>query len=627
VDVIAERAEIDRTVSGKTVCTLFADAVAKWGERPALHWKEDGEWQSLTWKGYRDEVAAAALGLRSLGFGPGQFGMIMARNAPEHVIADLGIVHAGGAAISVYNTLAPEQVEYVANHSEATVAFVEDSGFLEKFLAIRSSTPHLKHLVLIRGEAPDGVMTWQSLVARGRELNSESPADFDRMWKAVGPEDAVSLIYTSGTTGQPKGVMYSHNNIAWTLESLRRFLELGTQTLVSYLPLAHVAERFTSQWGGIFYGHDVWLCPDPNLLLPYLLEARPTEFVGVPRVWEKLMAGLQSGVAAEPDESKRQMAQGALSAAISAYRMRRDGQTVPDQLAEGVARAQPLFMLLRSKVGLERCTVPITSTAPCRPEVHEFWAAIGMPLFEVWGMSELTGPATAVPLDDHKAPSIGKAIAGVEVRLGEDGELLVRGGNVMVGYHRDPEKTADIIDSDGWVHSGDIGVLGADGHFRIVDRKKELIITSAGKNISPANLEALAKSSPIIGQAVAIGDGLKFISVLVVLDPQVAPLWAKAHGMATASMAELAEHPLVVEEVRRALTVANTHLSRVEQFKRFTILPGEWTPESEELTPTMKLKRRVIHSKYQPQIEAMYSDPPGGHSVDPARETAGATAD
>jgi long-chain acyl-CoA synthetase len=627
MDVIAERAEIDAKVSGKTVCTLFADAVAKWGERPALHWKEDGEWRTLTWQGYRDEVAAVALALRSLGFGPGQFGMIMARNAPEHVIADLGIVHAGGAAISVYNTLAPEQVEYVANHSEATVAFVEDSGFLEKFLAIRASTPQLKHLVLIRGEAPEGVTTWQSLVAKGRELYSQSPADFEHGWRAVGPEDAVSLIYTSGTTGPPKGVMYSHNNITWTLESLRRFLELGTQTLVSYLPLAHVAERFTSQWGGIFYGHDVFLCPDPNLLLPYLLEARPTEFVGVPRVWEKLMAGLQAGIAAEPDETKRQMAQGALSAAISAYRMRRDGQPVPDQLADGVARAQPLFMLLRSKVGLERCTVPITSTAPCRPEVHEFWAAVGMPLYEVWGMSELTGPATAVPLNDHKAPSIGKAIAGVEVRLGEDGELLVRGGNVMVGYHRDPEKTADIIDSEGWVHSGDIGVLGPDGHFRIVDRKKELIITSAGKNISPANLEALAKSSPIIGQAVAIGDGQRFISVLVVLDPQVAPMWAKAHGMAAVSMAELIEHPLVVEEVRRALTVANTHLSRVEQFKRFTILPGEWTPESEELTPTMKLKRRVIHTKYQPQIEAMYGDTPGGHSVDPAREAAGATAD
>jgi long-chain acyl-CoA synthetase len=296
--------------------------------------------------------------------------------------------------------------------------------------------------------------------------------------------------------------------------------------------------------------------------------------------------------------------------------LRRDGQPVPDEIASVVERAQPLFGLLRSKIGLDRCHLAITSTAPCRPEVHEFWAALGMPLYEVWGMSELTGPATAVPAGDHKAPSIGIPLPGVEVRLGEDGELLVRGGNVMVGYYRDPVKTAEAIDEDGWVHSGDIGVQGADGHFRIVDRKKELIITSAGKNISPANLESLAKSSPIIGQAVAIGDGRKFISVLVVLDPQVAPLWAKAHGIEGLSMAELSEQPATVAEIRRALSVANTHLSRVEQFKRFTILPTEWSPESEELTPTMKLKRRVIESKYRPEIEAMYEDPPGGHSVE-----------
>jgi long-chain acyl-CoA synthetase len=285
-----------------------------------------------------------------------------------------------------------------------------------------------------------------------------------------------------------------------------------------------------------------------------------------------------------------------------------------------VEQAQPFFKLLRSKIGLERSDLNVTSTAPCRPELHEFWAAIGMPLYEVWGMSELTGPATAVPREEWQAPSIGTAIPGVEVKLGEDGEILVRGGNVMVGYYKEPGKTSDIIDADGWVHSGDIGAMGTNGQFRIIDRKKELIITSSGKNISPANLESLAKSSPIISQAVAVGDSRQFISALVVLDPQVTPGWAKARGIEAASMAELAEHPLVVEEIRRALSVANTHLSRIEQFKRFTILPTEWSPESEELTPTLKLKRRVISSKYAPQIEAMYADPPGGHAVDAARE-------
>src|SRR2546430_1506630 len=620
MDVLAERAAIDTAVSGKTICTLFADAARKWGERPALHWKKNGDWETLTWSGYRDQVAAVTLGLRSLGFGPGQFGLIMARNAPEHVIADLGIVHAGGAAISVYNTLAPEQVEYVANHSEATVAFVEDEGFLEKFLAIRSSTPHLRHLVLVHGSAPEGVMTWESLLARGRELYEADPKSFEHTWRAVGPEDTVSLIYTSGTTGPPKGVVYSHNNILWTLESVQRFWAIEPQVLVSYLPLAHVAERFTSQWRGIALGHEVWLCPDPNLLLQFLVEARPTFFVGVPRVWEKLMAGLQAGIAAEPDESKRKMVQGVVSAAISAYRLRHEGKAVPPELAAGVEQAQPLFTLLRSKVGLDRCTTAITSTAPCRPEVHEFWAGLGMPLYEAWGMSELTGPATVVPMDDHQAPSIGKPMPGVEVRLGEDGELLVRGGNVMVGYYKEPRKTADMIDKDGWGHSGGIAEPRANGQFRILDRKKELIITSAGKNISPANLESLAKSSPIIGQAVAVGDSRNFISVLVVLDLQVAPAWGQARGIGATTMAELAEDPTVIEEVRRALTAGNTHLSRVEQFKRFTILPTEWSPESEELTPTMKLKRRVIYSKYGPQIEAMYATPPGGHAVDPQRE-------
>ena len=621
MDAIAERASIDAAVSGRTVCTLFSDAVAKWGDRAALHWKDDGEWRSLTWRAYRDEVAAVTLALRSLGFGPGQFGLIMARNAPEHVIADLGIVHAGGAAISLYNTLAPEQVEYVANHSEATVAFVEDEAYLAKFLAIRERTPQLRHIVLVRGEAPGGVMTWESLLNRGRELHESDPAAFERSWKAVGPEDTISLIYTSGTTGPPKGVIYSHNNIVWTLESAYRVLGLGNnETLISYLPLAHVAERFTSQWGAIFRGDEVYLCPDPNALLSCMVESRPSAFVGVPRVWEKLMAGLNAGLAAEPDETRRKLAQGAIAAATQAYRLRRDGEPVPDELAAAVERSRPLFELLRSKIGLDRCRLAITSTAPCRPEVHEFWAAIGLPLYEVWGMSELTGPATSVRMSDHRAPSIGLPLAGVEVRLGEDGELLVRGGNVMVGYYRDPQKTADIIDSEGWVHSGDIAQMDPDGHFRIVDRKKELIITSAGKNISPSNLEALAKSSPIIGQAVAVGDGRNFISVLLVLDPQVAPAWAKARGIAASSIRELAEEEAVVEEIRRALTVANSHLSRVEQFKRFTILPAEWSPESEELTPTLKLKRRVIHSRYQPQIDAMYSHPPGGHAVDAERE-------
>ncbi|TMB93504.1 MAG: hypothetical protein E6J40_14995, partial [Chloroflexi bacterium] len=252
MDVIEERADIDKAVSGKTICTIFADAESRWPDRPALRWKQNGDWETLTWRGYREQVAAMTLALRDLGFGPGQFGLIMARNVPEHMIADLGIVHAGGAAISVYNTLAPEQIQYVANHSEATVAFVEDAGFLAKFLEIRSAVPNLRHIVLIHGEPPEGVTSWDALLASGREAYAREPSQFERSWRGVGPEDTVSLIYTSGTTGPPKGVTYSHNNVLWTMESSRRLLRYDRDTLVSYLPLAHVAERFTSQWNGIY---------------------------------------------------------------------------------------------------------------------------------------------------------------------------------------------------------------------------------------------------------------------------------------------------------------------------------------------------------------------------------------
>src|SRR5713226_2390062 len=288
MDVTAERADIDRKVSGKTVCTIFADAVRNWPDRTALRWKRDGEWHQLTWREYGDHVAAATLALRDLGFGPGQFGLIMARNVPEHVIADLGIVHAGGASISVYNTLAAEQVEYIANHSEATVAFVEDAGFLEKFLAIRSSAPHVKHIVLIRGDPPAGVISWDEFMTGGRERFAADAAAYDASARSVGPEDTIALIYTSGTTGPPKGVMYSHNNVVWTLESTQRLLKYVDERWISYLPLAHVAERFGSHWLGIYCGHEVFMCPDPSELLSYLLQAHPTVFVGAPRVWEKL---------------------------------------------------------------------------------------------------------------------------------------------------------------------------------------------------------------------------------------------------------------------------------------------------------------------------------------------------
>ena len=616
-DISAVAAAIDKKVEGKTVCSMFAETCARQPDMDALRWFDGTVWRSLTWSAYRERVRNLTLALKARGFGRGQFALILARNVPEHLIADLAIVHAGGAAISVYNTLAPEQIEYLANHSEASIAFVEDAAFLAKLLAIRDRLPHLKQVILIRGTiASDWIGSWDSLLQDGATIADREPRAFEDAWRSVTPEDLAALIYTSGTTGPPKGVMYSHRNVTWTSESGWTSLEVTSPLRqVSYLPLAHIAERYASHWGSLYRGDLIYLCPDQAQLVAALHEARPTFFLGVPRVWEKFQAALMAGVAAEPDSGKREAVMAAIAGARQRAVMKRDGQQPPAELEAAVGRAQPLFPLLLSKLGLDQCRLAVTSTAPIALDVHEFFAAIGLPLVEVWGMSELTGPGTVVPPDAPRMGTVGTALRGTEVALASDGELIARGGNVMVGYYKAPEQTAETIDASGWLHSGDIATVDEDGYFKIVDRKRELIITAGGKNISPAGLESLIKHNPLIGQAVVIGDRRRFISALIVLAPDTATAWARAHGVEAASLADLARHPAMIEAVRAALDAVNTHVSSVEQIKRFTILEREWTADSEELTPTLKVKRRVVDRKYIAEIDAMYADSAGGHAV------------
>ena len=624
-DFAAERTAIDAFVAGKTIPALFHDLAMQHPDAPALRWRApSGEWATITWSGYHERVRDATLGLHALGFGRGQFGLIMARNRAEHLIADLAIVAAGGAAVSLYNTLASEQVAYIANHCGASVAFVEDGSFLGKFLAIRDQLPHLRHVVLMEGDpqsagAPDDgwVVSWDALLASGHDAAAADPTAFGVSWRCVRPDDIVALIYTSGTTGDPKGVTYTHTNILWTLESSSRLYDLSDgEQLVSYLPLAHIAERFVSHWGAIYHASETYLVPDPAQVLPALIAARPQFFVGVPRVWEKFQTGIQLGIAAEADPQRRALAERAIAVGRQAVALEQEGAPVPPELAAQREALAPVATALRAKIGLDRCRIPVTSTAPTPLDVLYFFAAIGLPIAEVWGMSELTGPATGNPTERVKLGSVGIAYPGVEVKLDEDGEILVRGGNVMPGYYRDPARTTEVLDVDGWMHSGDVGTEDDDGYFRVVDRKKELLITSGGKNISPANIEALLKHHPLIGQAFACGDGRNYITALLVLDAETLPVWAKAHGIAPASTAELAAHPEVVAEVVRAVHEANTHLARVEQVKRVTILPAEWTAESEELTPTLKLRRRVILRKYAAAIDGMYAAEPTGITIE-----------
>ncbi|HEX2267279.1 MAG TPA: long-chain fatty acid--CoA ligase [Actinomycetota bacterium] len=614
-EVLAERAAIDAEVEGKTLAHFFARNAENYGGRPAISWQEGTDWKSLTWREYRDRVAAVTLGLKSLGVGRGDFVAIMTRNRPEHAIADMGAVHAGATPVSLYNTLAPEQISYIANHCEAKVAVVEGREFMERWEKVKADLPNLEHVILLQDVEDfsdyEWVLSWDDLVSRGTKA-LEAPGgrdDFERSWREVKPDDLATLVYTSGTTGPPKAVMITHRNVVWTIASLDRDLKYPTGLkAISYLPLAHVAERLATHYLGMYKLAHVHFCPDVLRIFEVVPEVRPQAFLGVPRVWEKVHAGVTAALAAEHDQRKRKIAMAAIEAGREAARLEAEGKPVPLslKLKRGVFD-KLVYSKIRQKIGLDRSILQVTSAAPISRDTLEFFAGIGLPLLEIYGMTEDTGPATANPPDRIKMGTVGVALPGVEVKLADDGEILVRGGNISPGYYKDPEKTAETFDSEGWLHTGDIGVIDEDGYYRVVDRKKELIITAGGKNISPSNLESLLKRHPLVGQACVVGDGKRYVSALIVLDGEGAPIWATQNGLQTTTVAELSTDPRVTAEIQRAVDDANQHVSQVEQIKRFTILPTEWTVDSEELTPTLKLKRRVIHQKYAEEIESLYA--------------------
>lgn len=597
---------IDEAVAGLTVPKAFLDTLSLRRGEEALRWQEpDGTWGAWTWERYAELVARAATGLARLGVGRGDRVALMLRNVPEFHVADLATLFLGACPISLYNSSSPEQIEYLVGHSEAKVAVVEDVGFLERFLKVRAGLTALTHIVCVRdpdGLAPADVIRWE-------ELLEGDEADLPALARRVEPSDLCTVIYTSGTTGPPKGVMLDHANVVWTGESLLRAIgqSLAGWRQISYLPMAHIAERMTGHYNHIRTGSVVTCCPDTAQFAAYLVAVRPNFLFGVPRIWEKLHAGVMAGVAREADPERKAAIEKALEVGRRVAELQVAGQEVPSDLAATHRRLdEAVLATLRALVGLDDCRIAVTGAAPISTEVLWFFRAIGVNLSEIYGMSESTGPITWDPYA-VRVGTVGRALPGVSVKLADDGEVCFKGGNAFRGYLKDPEKTAEMIDAEGWYHTGDIGVLDDDGYLRIVDRKKELIITAGGKNISPANIESALKSQPLIGQACVVGDGRKFVAALLVLDPDVAPAWAKARGIEFASIADLATHEAVLAEVQREVDAANARFSSVEQVKRFTVLATEWLPDSEELTPTMKLKRRGILSKYAAEIEAMYA--------------------
>ncbi|MBM7367381.1 AMP-dependent synthetase/ligase [Gordonia hydrophobica] len=595
-------------IAAATLPAAFQATAAARAEQPALI--AFGEDRSLTWAEYAEAVQQAACGLADLGVGRGDTVAMMLANSPEFHIVDTAALHLAATPFSIYLTSAPDQIAFLFGNAENSVVITE-----QRFLDVigRTQTPHLKHIVVVDpdGDLPSTV--GDASVLSFDDLRSRRPEGFDfaTTWADVTPDDIATLIYTSGTTGAPKGVELTHANLMFVMHTCNlRFPFAESGAAISYLPTAHAADRVFSHYLATVTGWPITTVRDATQVFGAVAQARPSWFLGVPRIWEKLRAALLARFNGLPDE-QRTPTLAAIDAATTGVQVSQRREPVPDELAAQIARADAaIFAGLRTQLGFDRVALLMTGAAPIAPAVHEFFLALGLPLQEGFGMSE-TGALgfTNIPTD-IRVGKVGLAQPGTEAKLAADGELLLRGAHVMRGYRKAPEKTAEAIDADGWLHTGDIATIDDDGWVAIVDRKKELIINAAGKNMSPVNIESKLKSAnPLIGQACVIGDRRPYNVALLVLDPDAAGTFAAAHGYRDTSPSAILHDPELKAEIDAAVATANAQLSRVEQIKAYRLLEDEWLPDSAELTPTMKLKRRGVADKYAAVIAEIYDAP------------------
>jgi long-chain acyl-CoA synthetase len=583
-----------------TVAAAFRVTAAARADEVAIRTKGDAF--TITWGELRERVDALAGGLAELGVGRGDTVALMLSNRPEFHLCDLAAMMLGATPFSIYNTYSPEQISYLLTDAEAKTLICEQQ-YLVQVLEARKAAPGLEHVIVIDGDAPEGTIALADVEGSGPGFDVEASV------ARLAPDDVLTLIYTSGTTGPPKGVQLIHRNLLAACEGLDELIEFPQDgRVISWLPAAHVAERNAHHYLPMIFGLQITCCDDPRQVLSYLPEVRPSWFFAVPRIWEKLKAGLETMMAAQP-EQQRARVQGALDAALRKVRLEQSGQEVPAELAEQVAKADAeIFAGLREMLGLDQVEAINVGAAPTPVEVLEFFHAIGLPLAELWGMSETCGAGTVNPPGKIKIGTVGPPAPGVQIKLDTDGEVLIKSDVVMPGYRNLPEKTKETFTDDGWLRTGDIGELDEDGYLKIVDRKKELIISAGGKNMSPANIEASLKTaSPLIGQACCIGDGRPYNTALIVLDPDFAPAWAATQGIEGSTLEQLAHDERIRAAVQEGIDAANEKHAKVEQIKKFTIVEGDWLPSGDELTPTMKLKRKPIAEKYADDIAAMYS--------------------
>ncbi|MGY5125541.1 AMP-dependent synthetase/ligase [Streptomyces nigrescens] len=590
------------------------------GELPALSWRGTGEgrWRTLSWAEVRRRVAELAAGFRSLGVRRGEIVLLMMGNRPEHWLSDLALVHLGAVPVTVYGTAAPGQIAHIVRHSRARFAVLEGARELGRWEPLLDdATTRLDKLVIVETDETDEAdeahatgaagrhQTYAALAGRGAELYD--PAAFEEAWRQVAAADTLTVVYTSGTTGDPKGVVISHRNVLLNAPALDAVVELPDHVEhLCYLPFAHIAERMLGIYLPVFRASHVYLCADPAAVAPTVRELRPAQFFGVPRVWEKLAAAVRAGCAQLPEE--RRAAVDAAGETVRAYiACQERGERPSDELADACARARAEVLdPLLAPAGFDRLVWTASASAPMPPDVVRFWAGLGIVIMDAWGLTETTGVCTTNGPGGFRLGSVGRPIGGMEVRTAADGEIEVRGRTVCEGYLRADGSVEPATDADGWFATGDLGRVDEDGFLWLTDRKKEMIVTSTGKNVSPALVENTLKEHPLVGQALVHGDGRSYLVALLVLDAEPAAAWAARHGI-EGTMQELAGHPDVRAEVERAVTEANKHLNRSEQVKKFSLLGEEWSPESGELTPSLKLRRREIHHKYGQILDGLYT--------------------
>ena len=612
-DLSGIKPNLDIVMPGETIAAMFWNAVKQRGPKVWLRQKHLGLWRTQTWDQTAQAVREMAGGLMSLGFAKGECASILANTVVEWVWADLAILSCGGVSNGIYPTDAASQVHYLCEDSSTTILFVEDDEQLDKALEVRDQLPKLRKIVVfdmegLRDLDDANIISLDALRDLGKTYLAQHAGELEQRVAACQPEDLAILVYTSGTTGKPKGAMHLHGGLVYTVRGYNTLVAQDeTDERMCFLPLCHIAERMGGEYFSLYTGTKLNFVENPETIPENVREIAPTVFTGVPRVWEKFYSGVMISLKEAGAIQQAAYAWG-IGVGTEIANKVLAGEAVGGWLKLKFNIAQWLALNnVRKLIGIHRARFLVTGAAPISPDLVRWYLALGVPMLEVWGMTETCGASTGVPADRMRPGSIGPAASFNEVRLDPaTGEILVRGKNVFAGYLNLPEKTLEAIDQDGWLHTGDVGVMDADGYFRITDRMKDIIITAGGKNVTPSELENDLKFSPYITDAVVIGDKRPYLTVIIMIDQENVEKYAQDADVPFSNYASLTRSTEVQALIQDAINRVNTKFARVEQIKKFFLLENQLTAEDEELTPTMKLKRKLVEKKYSTQIEAMY---------------------